>query len=164
VALTAARDHGTPPRHKRPAHHHWVIGFLASLAALVLVVSAVWLLTDQRGSEAADNATPSGSRASSGAPSSTATAEIELDAVVTHTSRMEAVPLTGRLDAAPGTVLRVQLREGPERWIDFPLPTVVDEAGRFRTYVELGRRGTNRVRVVEPRSGVTSAVAVIEVR
>jgi hypothetical protein len=170
MTLMIGREHGDPPRHKRPPHHHWVLGVLCSVAALVVVVVAVALLDDPQGSEAADRTTRDRSVTDSAAAGDGATgagaapARIGLDRIATRVGRMEAVAVSGRFGGRSGTALRVQLLERPEGWVDFPLPTVVDEAGRFRTYVELGRRGTSRIRVVDPRSGAVSPVATIRVR
>ena len=50
------------------------------------------------------------------------------------------------------------------RWLDFPLPTKIDQSGQFITQAEFGRPGRYRLRVLHPDSGVTSRpfVVVIE--
>jgi hypothetical protein len=78
---------------------------------------------------------------------------------------LEAVRLTGEYAGADaGTMLRVQLRYPERGWVSFPLPTAVDNAGRFTTYVEIGRRGDSRLRVIEPDSNVTSNPVEVRIR
>ncbi|MGH3589303.1 MAG: hypothetical protein ACRDQ0_23580 [Pseudonocardia sp.] len=107
------------------------------------------------------------SATASAKPGSTSTHdahEIGLDAPPTL-SRPAKVPVSGSYPAAaPGTSLRVQLLDADGRWVSFPLPTAVDESGRFATFVELARRGTSRLRVVDPASSATSNVVTVEVR
>ena len=180
MTFTVSRERATPARHKRPVHHHWLIRSLVALVVVAVAAWALWSVTDQRGGDAAAGTPPgAGSPESAASPAATGNAEpadgadargkaespgIELGAGAPTARSMEAVLLTGRSEAAPGTALRVQVLERPGRWADFPLPTVVDEVGRFRTYVELGGRGVHRVRVVDPASGATSAVVAITIR
>jgi hypothetical protein len=91
--------------------------------------------------------------------------EISLDAPTTTVNRPVKVPVTGSYPAAdPGTSLHIQLLDADGNWLSFPLPVAVGESGRFATYVELGRRGTSRLRVVDPASGATSNVVKVEMR
>lgn len=78
--------------------------------------------------------------------------------------RLARLPLTGTYAAPPGTVLRVQLLLPPDTWVDLPVPAAVDGSGRFATYVELDRRGTNQLRVHDPLTGRTSGVLSVSVR
>jgi hypothetical protein len=73
----------------------------------------------------------------------------------------ETVRISGQYrGAATGTELRVQLQRDRE-WVNFPLPTVVRPSDGYRTYVELGGLGTNRLRVVDPESGGFSNVVTL---
>ena len=60
-------------------------------------------------------------------------------------------------------MLRVELWEGGT-WQAFPLPTKTDRTGRFTAYVELGRPGRYRLRVLDPDSGVTSKPFVLVIK
>ncbi len=73
----------------------------------------------------------------------------------------ETVRISGRYrGAATGTELRVQLQRD-RQWVNFPLPTVVRPSDGYRTYVELGGLGRNRLRVVDPESGGLSNVVTL---
>ena len=91
--------------------------------------------------------------------------QIEATLAATRTAPMEPVAVSGHLDPArAGTELHVQLRNSEGRWVSFPLHPVVDESGRFNTYVEIGEPGTHALRVREPISGLTSDTLRLEVR
>jgi hypothetical protein len=156
-----------PTRHKKKSRRGWPAGLVAVLAVLVITVLA-WPRGDGRG-EAPGSQEPSvGHHAATGSanphPSTRSTQEITLN-VSTTVNRLATVPVTGSYHAAePGTSLHVQLREEDGSWLSFPLPIAVDESGRYETYVELGRPGTNRLRVVDPASGTTSNVVTVDVR
>lgn len=70
------------------------------------------------------------------------------------------VSLSGRYPGHNGTTLRVQRAE-PD-WHDFPV-TVTVRGGRFHTWVESGYPGVNRFRVVDTRTGKTSAPVTVRV-
>jgi hypothetical protein len=74
----------------------------------------------------------------------------------------EAFRIQGTYHGGAGTFLRVQRWEGGE-WLDFPLPTKTDEAGRFITQAEFAQPGRYRLRVLDPDSGVTSKTFVVVV-
>lgn len=74
---------------------------------------------------------------------------------------MGRVDLWGRYPRHPGTWLAVQRLEHG-RWERFPVTAVV-HGGRFRTWVESGRPGPNRFRVVDPRTGRASAPVTVTV-
>jgi hypothetical protein len=76
----------------------------------------------------------------------------------------ETVRLQGRFDGAEaGTALEVQARRG-DGWRAFPLPTMVNEAGRFSAFAEMGRPGRYQLRVMDSESGRTSNVVAVRVR
>ncbi len=76
----------------------------------------------------------------------------------------ETVPIRGVLHGTQdATTLRVQHRQRG-RWTFFPLPTTTDARGRFTAYVEMGAPGRYPVRVLDPRTGVTSPVVVLTIR
>jgi hypothetical protein len=89
---------------------------------------------------------------------------ITVKPAVRSAKRHEVVQLVGRY-SPPGAreVLHVQLRQH-HRWITFPLPAVSDPSGRFSAFVELGRQGPNRLRVIDRRTGQVSGTAVVNVR
>ena len=65
--------------------------------------------------------------------------------------------------AGRGTMLRVQTRVEGE-WVDFPLPTITDESGRFTAHVELAALGEHRLRVIDPKTGTSSKTVVVVIR
>jgi len=85
---------------------------------------------------------------------------IQLEGVVDSAGPSEAVRIQGRYRGGADTFLRAQRLEGGE-WVDFPIPTKTDQSGKFTTYVELGRPGRYRLRVMDPNSGVTSKTFVL---
>jgi hypothetical protein len=70
--------------------------------------------------------------------------------------KLHPVKVTGRYpDGSEGTKLVVQWRyQGA--WVTLPLPTAVLPTGRFSTYVQLGKDGQQRLRVVDKESGTVS--------
>ena len=75
----------------------------------------------------------------------------------------QTIPIRGIYRGAVDTLLRVELWERGT-WQAFPLPTRTDRAGRFTAYVELGRPGQYRLRVLDPDSGVTSKPFVLVIK
>jgi len=77
---------------------------------------------------------------------------------------LEPVRVTGSYPEAPeGTRLVVQWRrEGS--WVALPLPTAVLATGRFRTYVQLGEEGRQRLRVADMTAGTVSNAITIRIR
>jgi hypothetical protein len=134
----------------------------------VVVVLALVLRGDPTEGSPGDAVGAAGSSATGGecpSPGDDAAPTIELDAPPAAVEPMSLVPLTGTVrSVAPGTSLTVQSSTGAEPWTSFPLRPVVGDAGRFRTFVELGVAGVHRLRVVEPRSGMASSVVVVRVR
>jgi hypothetical protein len=156
-----------PYRHKKKRRRGWSTGLVAVLAALVITVVA-WPRDDERGRSPGIQEPNVGRNAATASatpdPGTREPRTISLDAPTTA-DRLAKVPVTGSYPAAePGTRLHVQLLEADGNWLSFPLPIAVDESGRFATYVELGRRGTSRLRVVDPASGATSHVVSVDVR
>ena len=158
-----------PHRHKKKRHRPWLIALVPVLTVIVVAV-LLWGRDGERGPTPKSRAPGDGgsSATASATPGSTSTPDargIGLDAPTTTYSRPAKVPVSGSYPAAtPGTSLRVQLQDDDGSWISFPLPTAVDESGRFATFVELARRGANRLRVVDPASSATSNVVTVEVR
>ena len=105
-------------------------------------------------------AAPTGkSRAAEMAPA----ARIQLDQTVHSAQPYRAVRITGRHRDGADTFLRMQRWEDG-RWRAFPLPAKTDRAGQFTAYVEFGRPGRYRLRVLDPALGVTSDPFVLVVR
>ena len=73
---------------------------------------------------------------------------------------MGRIDLTGTYPTGEGAVLQVQRATGPgdDSWVDFPV-TVTVSGGQFSTYVQTGRTGPNRFRVID-----TDSDAVVERR
>ncbi|HET6561466.1 MAG TPA: hypothetical protein VFG72_06295 [Marmoricola sp.] len=142
---------------------------LAAVAALVAVLLIVgWVQRGQESDSSTDGPETTSTEASANASASSSGSsrdDIRLTADRLTVTALEAVPLKGSApEVEPGTALRVQLHYARRGWVSFPLPTVVNESGGFETFVELGRRGMNRLRAVDPSSGAKSNVVVVEVR
>ena len=74
---------------------------------------------------------------------------ISLQAGSTQVGPMGRIDLTGTYPAGEGAVLQVQRATGPgDSWVDFPV-TVTVSGGTFSTYVQTGRSGPNRFRVID---------------
>jgi hypothetical protein len=158
-----------PHRHKKKRTRWWLIALVPVLTVIVVAV-LVGARDGERGPAPDSRAGDAGNSATAPTePDTTSTDdvhEIGLDAPPTTTvSRPAKVPVSGSYPAAePGTSLRVQLLDRDGSWVSFPLPTAVDESGRFASFVELAWRGTSRLRVVDPASSATSNVVTVEVR
>ncbi len=87
---------------------------------------------------------------------------IQLDEAAASAKPYRAVRITGTHRGGADTFLRVQRWEDG-RWRSFPLPAKTDRAGQFTAYVELGRPGRYRLRVLDPASGVASEPFVLVV-
>jgi hypothetical protein len=136
------------------------------ITCLLGVAVTTWILKAALEEPGGDRAPAVG--ATPDAPSSrqsSGSAVLEVSAGATRVAPMTAVPLSGHVDGVPsGTRLHVQLRDPGGHWVSFPLRPVVDDSGRFSTYVELGERGVHEIRVLELESGLTSGTVVIRVR
>jgi hypothetical protein len=75
----------------------------------------------------------------------------------------ETVPIRGQYRGGGDTFVQAQRRE-EGKWIAFPLPTKTDQSGEFTAYVELWQPGRYRLRVVDPRTGLTSQTFVLVVQ
>ena len=75
----------------------------------------------------------------------------------------QTVQIKGRFRGGPDTFLRVQRWEGG-KWLDYPLITKTDKAGRFTAYVEPGGPGRYQLRVLDPNSLVTSDPFVLVIK
>ena len=91
---------------------------------------------------------------------------ILLNAAPTVVGSFERITLQGRFrDQAAASVtstVQVQRRDG-STWSNFPVTTDVED-GAFSTYVQTGRTGENRFRVVDPVTGRASNPVVVTVR
>jgi hypothetical protein len=79
---------------------------------------------------------------------------IVLNAAQTSVAPMAQIDLSGTYDAPDGAFLQVQRFEDDE-WVDFPV-TVPVNGKTFSTYVQTGRSGPNKFRVVDTDSGTES--------
>jgi hypothetical protein len=136
---------------------------------VALVGLALVLRGDPDGPSPDGTASPAGSSATSEPTSSTGNADrtptIEVGAPPDVVDPMRPVALTGRVRGiVPGSSLVVQSSTGATSWTSFPLRPVVDDEGRFSTFVELGAAGIHRLRVLEPQSGAASRVVVVRVQ
>jgi hypothetical protein len=88
---------------------------------------------------------------------------ISLQAAQTQVSPMARIDLTGSYPTGEGAVLQVQRATGPgDSWVDFPV-TVTVSGGTFSTYVQTGRAGPNRFRVIDTDSEQASNEVTITV-
>ena len=106
-----------------------------------------------------ESATPTAVSSSSGSGEEA----IQLDDSAISAKPFQAVRIQGTYHGGADTFLQVQRWEG-SKWVPFPVPTKTDQWGQFTAYVELGRPGRYRLRVLDPDSGVKSKpfVLVIE--
>jgi len=147
-----------------------VIGGLVSVMALGAADVAGVAGNDAKGSPASEKrlylpATPSAS-ARPEEPAETETTEprprrqITVSVSPKDVSTFERVNIIGRYAGADGTTLQVQRDEG--RWVDFPTSATV-RGGAFATYVETGRSGENRFRVIDESTGRASKAVSVSV-
>ena len=163
-----------PHSHRKSRTRQRAVGIAVGIAVALGIALPVALLLF-----AGDDATGNGQRAGQSpaattsasptpGPGTTSTPDpeqpITLSAASSSVARLERLAITGTVaGASPGTLLRVQLLLPPARWVDLPVPTVVDDSGGFTTYVALDRPGTNQLRVRDPASGLTSNVLSVTV-
>jgi hypothetical protein len=50
------------------------------------------------------------------------------------------------------------------KWLAFPIPTKIDQSGKFTAYVEFDQPGRYQLRVLVPNSGVTSKPFVLVIK
>ena len=162
---------------------------LAGILVAVIASATAWLISEPATSGApaamSQSATPGGlpSSASSpgasepGTPTSSTTPapsnktgagsageETIQPQVPTNAAKtFQPVRIQGSYHGGEDTFLRVQRWDG-DRWLDFPVPTKTDRSGHFNAYVEIGRPGRYRLRVLDPASGVTSKPFVLAVK
>lgn len=89
---------------------------------------------------------------------------ITLSAGQTKVGPMGRIDLTGTYPTGEGAVLQVQRATGPgdDSWVDFPV-TVTVSGGQFSTYVQTGRAGQNRFRVIDTDSETVSNEVTITI-
>lgn len=151
--------------HRRKRNERWLFALVPAVT-VILVALLVWASAGERAPAPESGAPGDGSATAPAMPEGTLPApEIALDDPPLTLSGPAKVQVSGSYPAAePGTTLRVQLLGADGSWVSFPLPTTVDETGRFATFVELARRGTSRLRVVDPASSAISNVVTVRVR
>ena len=90
---------------------------------------------------------------------------ITLTAAQTTVGQMGRIDLTGTYPTGEGAVLQVQRASGPgdDSWVDFPVSVTVS-GGQFSTYVQTGRTGPNRFRVIDTDSDQVSNEVTITVQ
>ncbi len=89
---------------------------------------------------------------------------ITLSAGQTQVGQMERIDLTGTYPNGEGAVLQVQRAGiGDTSWVDFPV-TVTVSGGQFSTYVQTGRSGANRFRVVDTDTQKASNEVTVTVK
>lgn len=87
--------------------------------------------------------------------------EIALAATQQSVSPMQQIDLTGTYPQGEGAILQVQrLEDG--RWVDFPVTMSVSNQ-TFATYVQTGRTGPNKFRVIDTDSELFSNEVTVTV-
>lgn len=161
------------PRHKKASQRRRLLVAAALGAAVVGIAGFAWAQGAREGepdrpAAVEVEATPSAASSTASDPE-TAEPEPEPPSLSLSAARtagaLTATALRGTASGlSAGASLVVEHQQPDGSWEPFPLPTVVDDGGSFRTYVELGRPGPNRIRVREADSGVTSEPVTITVR
>jgi hypothetical protein len=72
----------------------------------------------------------------------------------------ETVRIQGTYHGGAEAFLRVDVREGA-KWVPYPFRPKTDHLGRFITHIELGEPGPHWLRVVDPRTELTSEPFVL---
>jgi hypothetical protein len=153
-----------PGRNQRPR-----LTLLVLAVFVILNVVWLWLLLSRTsGEQAAEPTTThspnpgglssSGRSAASDPQSRSVEAEretIQVGDVAESAKPFQPVRIQGTYRGEADTLLRVQRWE-EGKWLAFPVPTKTDRSGQFTTYVEFGQPGRYRLRVLDPKSGVTS--------
>jgi hypothetical protein len=86
---------------------------------------------------------------------------IETTSWIYFAKPFQTVQIAGQYQGVQGpTELRVQLRK-PRGWTQFPLPAVTDPSGKFRAFVELGKPGQYRLRIVDAKRDRASGVLTL---
>ncbi len=169
-----AQARADSPRRRAPRR----AGILAMVAASVTLAAsgAAWLIAEPASSGAPPAAITRS--AESGVQSSTPTSPPAADATPsqqkptpddgTAEPTVQAIRLKEVTDSAkPFETVRIRGTYQASRflqvqhwsdgvWLTFPVPAKTDESGEFTAYVELGQPSRHRLRVFDPKSGVTS--------
>jgi hypothetical protein len=114
------------------------------------------------GTQSATPARPSNAKPSA----STASAQqkaVQVAALPGSAEPFQPVRIQGIYRGGADTFVRVQRLQSGE-WLDFPLATKTDRAGRFTAYVEPGPAGRYLLRVVDPESGAASKPFVLVIK
>ena len=89
--------------------------------------------------------------------------DVTLQAGETQVGPMGRIDLTGTYQTGEGAVLQVQRATGPgDSWVDFPVTATVS-GGTFSTYVQTGRTGPNRFRVIDTDTDLVSNEVTITI-
>ena len=88
---------------------------------------------------------------------------IQVEDLADSARSFQPVRIQGTYRGGADTLLREQRWEAGE-WLAFPVPAKTDQSGRFITYVEFGQPGRYRLRLLEPKSGVTSKPFVLVIK
>lgn len=112
--------------------------------------------TGRAGSASTTGATPGDQR--SGPQQRRAKRGFTLTASPSTVGPLQRINLAGRYDGPDGARLQVQREEGG--WVDFPVDTAAS-AGQFATYIQSGRVGENRFRLVDESGRASRVVTVI---
>jgi hypothetical protein len=156
-----------PPEKK---HFQW-LALGATVAAALLIGALLFDASRDGGVTAKSVSTASGTSPTVRSPTSEPSDEttdtggeptIQLEDVAGSARAYKPVRIEGVYRGGADTFVRVQRWEEGS-WVFFRLPTRTDPSGRFTAYVGLGT-GRHRLRMVDPRSGVTSEPFVLVVK
>ena len=137
---------------------------LAAAALAALLIGALFFGASRDGSVTARSApTVTATATATVSKATTEPSTIQLEDLAGSARPFEAVRIQGTYRGGAGTFVRVQRWEGG-RWLDFPLPTKIDQSGQFITQAEFGQPGRYRLRVLDPDSGLTSKPFVVVIK
>jgi hypothetical protein len=88
---------------------------------------------------------------------------IQVAAVTGSAKPFQAVEIRGTYRGGAGIFLQVQRLEGG-KWQSFPFGWKADRSGQFTAYVDFPQPGNYRVRMLDPKSGLTSKALVVVIR
>lgn len=162
---------GPVPVEEPPGKHLRWLALGATVSAALLIGALLFDASRDGGVTAKSVSTASATAPTVRSPTSKSSDEstdtggestIQLEDVAGSARAYKPVRIEGVYRGGADTFVRVQRWEEGS-WVFFRLPTRTDPSGRFTAYVGLGT-GRHRLRMVDPRSGVTSEPFVLVVK
>ncbi len=116
----------------------------------------ITLAPEEKSGQETDEPEESPSKSESAGP------KISLQAGQKSVGSMDRIDLTGAYPGGEGAILQVQRRQGGS-WEEFPVTASVSNE-TFSTYVQTGRTGKNKFRMIDSDSDVTSNPVTVTVK